>query len=195
MALNLSNNSAFNHHIRYAASTSSWSMSRTDGQNGQQNFLFTQVIADLENIKTGWCHIAEGEFEWNPDISLAQPSVKPNDGKEWKRGFNLKIFSKTLFGDEPLREFCTSATGAVKSIEALYAQYESERGSNPGKVPVVEYRGSVPLKVGKGNTTVPTLVITKWVDRPSELDGTTQAGVDVQVAQSRPATVATVSEF
>lgn len=195
MSLNLSNaTGTFTHHIRYAASTSSWSMSRTDGQNGQLNFTFTAAIADLPNILTGWCHIAEGAFDWKADESITKPAPKPVDGREWKRGFKLCFFSKTLFGEEPIRELCTSGTGVVKSIEALYAQYEAERGANDGKVPVVEYKGSVPLKVGKGNTTVPTLVITKWVDRPSELDATpVQASAPVEGAKAAPA--ASASEF
>lgn len=195
MSLNLSNaTGTFTHHIRYAASTSSWSMSRTDGQNGQLNFTFTAAIADLANIQTGWCHIAEGAFDWKADASITHPAPKPVDGREWKRGFKLAFFSKTLFGEEPIRELCTSGTGVVKSIEALYAQYEAERGANDGKVPVVEYKGSVPLKVGKGNTTVPTLVITKWVERPIELDATPAPAVNATPApQAAPAVSA--SEF
>lgn len=192
MALNLSSNT-FNHHIRYVASTSSWTMSRTDGENGQIPFTFAQAIMDLENIKTGWCFIAEGEFDWVGDESLAKVTPKPTDGRDWKRGFKVNLFSKSLFMDEPLREFCTSATGVVKSIEALYSQFEKERGLNVGKVPVVEFKGSVPLKVGKGNTTVPTLVIIKWVDKPAEMVGAT-TGQPLMGQSSTPAQNS-VSEF
>lgn len=193
MALNLSSNT-FNHHIRYMASTSSWSMSRTDGQNGQVPFTFTQAVIDLDNIVTGWCYIAEGEFDWVQDESLTKAAAKPMDGRDWKRGFKVKLFSKSLFGDEPVRELCTSATGAVKSIESLYGQFEKDRGLNVGKVPVVEFKGSVPLKVGKGNTTVPTLVIIKWIDRPDELYSASNNGLLPQSSAAQ-SSQPSVSEF
>lgn len=171
MGLNLNAGGDFIPHIRYMASTSSWSMST---ENGQQHFNMTEVIFDLENIKTGW-----GKFEagmapaWVMDSSLTAMAPRP-EGQDWKRGFNVTVFSKSIFGDDGVRELATTSTGAVKGIEALYAQYEREAPANAGKVPVVAFQGSVPLKVGKGNTTVPTLVITKWVDRPAELSGNTQ---------------------
>jgi hypothetical protein len=195
MSLNLSNGTGtYTHHIRYMASTSSWSMSATgEGQKGQIPFQFTQAIIDLANIQTGWCMIAEAQApEWVMDASLTQPAAKPTDGRDWKRGFKVSVFSKSLFGDEPIREYGTSGTGSVKSLEALYAQYEAEASKNVGMVPVVEYKGSVPLKVGKGNTTVPTLTIVKWIPRPAELNGNV---VEAKPA-AQPAPVASaVSEF
>lgn len=182
MGLNLNNGGNYKGHIRYLASTSSWQKS---SENGLQNFQFTAMVFDLDNIKTGWCVFEQGQPpEWVMDASLEQAAPKPNDGKDWKRGFKVDVYSKDLFGDEPVREFATSATGAVMAIDNLYNQYEAEKSNNAGKVPVVEFRGSVPQKVGKGNTTVPTLVITKWVDRPSELDGAVVP--NTQTAQSVP---------
>lgn len=195
MSLNLSNGTGeYTHHIRYMASTSSWSMSATDeGARGQIQFQFTQAIFDLENIKTGWCVIAEGEApQWVMDEALDKPVVKPA-GENWKRGFKVSVMSKALFGDEPVREYGTSGTGSVKSIEALYAQFEAERAANVGKVPVVEYKGSVPAKIGKGNTTIPTLTIVKWVPRPAELSGAEPAAVKVSTVKSAKAD--SVSEF
>lgn len=195
MSLNLSNGTGqYTHHIRYMASTSSWSMSATgEGQKGQIPFQFTQAIIDLENIQTGWCLIAEAQApEWVMDAGLTQPAAKPTDVRDWKRGFKVSVFSKSLFGDEPIREYGTSGTGSVKSLEALYAQYEAEASKNVGMVPVVEYKGSVPLKVGKGNTTVPTLTIVKWVPRPAELNGN---AVEAKPAVQPAPVASAVSEF
>lgn len=195
MGLNLNNGGNYKGHIRYMASTSSWSMS---SENGLQNFQFTQMVFDLDNIKTGWCVFVEGMApEWVMDESLTQMAAKPNDGKDWKRGFKIDVYSSALFGDEPVREFATSATGAVMGIDALYNQYEEQLPSNQGKVPVVEFKGSVPQKVGKGNTTVPTLNIVKWVDRPAELNGQ-EAQQPAQAQNNTPApaqATGTGSEF
>lgn len=197
MALNLNNGGGdFLPHIRYMASTSSWSMS---GENGQQQFQFTQAIFDLENIRTGWCLFVEATApEWVMDANLQTPAAKPSDGRDWKRGFKVNLFSKSMFGGEGVREFATSATGAVMSIAKLYEDYEAQVAANPGKLPVVEYKGSVPQKVGKGNTTVPTFVINKFVDRPAELTATPTAPVQQVAAQQNNVPVQasnSVSEF
>ena len=193
MGLNLGNTGDFKGHIRYMASTSSWSMSVKDSKE-QKNFVFTQAVIDLEKIKTGWGLFPEGQApKWVMDASLTQPATKPADeaGQSYKRGFKVDVFSKSLFGDEPVREFATSATGAVMGIQALYEQFEKELPNNKGSVPVVEFKGAIPTKVGKGNTTVPTLVIVKWIPRPAELDA-------VETKQSAPAPTApavSASEF
>lgn len=193
MGLNLGNAGDFKGHIRYMASTSSWSMSVKDSKE-QKNFVFTQAVIDLEKIKTGWGLFPEGQApKWVMDANLTQPAAKPADesGQSYKRGFKVDVFSKSLFGDEPVREFATSATGAVMGIQALYEQFEKELPNNAGNVPVVEFKGAVPTKVGKGNTTVPTLVIVKWIPRPEELSDKQSA----PVAESKAANAASVSEF
>ncbi len=71
-----------------------------EGQKGQIPFQFTQAIIDLANIKTGWCYIAEATApEWVMDASLSMPAAKPIDGRDWKRGFKVNVFSKSLFGE------------------------------------------------------------------------------------------------
>lgn len=187
MGLNLGGGGGdFTPHIRYEASTSSWSMSSPDGK---VPCAMQTAIFDLENIGTGWGKIAEGcAPEWVMDISLTQPVQKP-DGEGWKRGFKLMVFSAQTFGDmQPAREYATTGTGANMGTEALYGQYEAEAPANVGKVPVVEFSGGVPKKVGKGNTTVPTLKIVKWVDRPADFEVVNLfAGSAVPVAANSPA--------
>jgi hypothetical protein len=191
MSLNLNNGGNFTPHIRFLASTSSWTQS---GEGGQQTFQFTQAVFDLENIKTGWSFIGEGQApEWVIDASLSQMAPKPQDGREWKRGFKVDVYSSSMFGAEPVREFATSGTGAVMGIQALYDQFEKERGANSGNVPVVEYSGATHTKVGKGNTAVPQLKIVKWVPRPAALDGAAVAA-PAPVAAA-PVASTGVSEF
>lgn len=194
MGLNFGGGGDYMPHIRYMASTSSWAMST---ENGAQPFQFTQAIFDLENIQTGWGSFVEGQApSWVMDENLTTPAARPqSEGHDYKRGFKVTVYSKTMFGDQPNREFATTATGACLGIEALYNEYEEKKVGNEGKVPVVEFSGSVPQKVGKGNTTVPTLKIVKFVDRPVELGlGDTQAQ---PVAEEAPKAVASggASEF
>jgi hypothetical protein len=150
-------------YIRFMPSIGAWML---DGDEIE----LKQCIFDLDNITTGWGKFEAGVApEWVMDHDLSTPAPKPaEDG--YKRGFKVSMFSKATFGDEPVREFATTGTGPQMGIQALYAQYEKEIADNQGKVPVVEYSGSVPTKIGKGNTRIPTLKIVKWVDRPAELE-------------------------
>jgi hypothetical protein len=167
MPLNL-NNGGYTPHIRYMAGTSSWMIS-TD--NGTQTINMPRCIYDLANIQTGWGFFAENSApEWVWDQSLEVSAQKPNDGRDWRRGFGLNILLPQEFGPERLREFATTGIGAVEGIKELYAQYEQQAPSYPGKVPVVEYRGARPEVFGKGRTNIPTLVIVDWIDRPAALD-------------------------
>ena len=164
MTLNL-NNGDFTPHIRWMASTSSWKLS---GEDGPQPVTWQHAIFDLAGIQTGWGMFTEGEApEWIMDPSLKERAPRPEDGREWKRGFKLNVYSESAFGG--VREFATTATGAGMGISQLYEAFEKDAPQHPGKVPVVEYSGSTPTKIGKGNTNIPLFKIVEWRDRPSDL--------------------------
>ena len=180
MSLNFSTGSgSFTPYLRYMASTSSWQMS---GDGGSENVQLSQAVFDLENIKTGWCQLMEGmPPTWVMDASLEQSAPKP-EGENWKRGFKVDVYSKSLFGEQSVREWATNSTGATMSIGALYDEYLKVK--DDGKLPVVEYQGAVPTKVGKGSTTVPTLKILKMIDRPQELVKDTAPSISSVAAQT-----------
>jgi len=187
LALN-SGGGDFTPFIRFMASTSSWEMSQ-DG--GTAPFTFTQAIVDLENIRTGWGLLGEGMApQWVWDESIDNPDMKKPGEGEWKRGLSVDVFSPKMFGEEsPVRELSSTGTGVKMGFEALYAEFEASAPANPGKVPVVKFEGAVRQKVGKGNTSLPTLKIIKWVDRPAELTPDDEA--PAAAAPSEPAGAAT----
>jgi hypothetical protein len=178
--LNLSNSSNFTPHIRWMASTSTWMKSTDDGIVEVQIPL---AIYDLKNIKTGWVVFAEGEApEWILDPNLNENAPKPDDGRLWKRGFTVAVYSETYLDGE--REFATSATGACRAISALHDEYLKQADNNPGMVPVVKFSGATPTQIGKGHTNVPILTIEKWVPRPGALKN----GEDNPAAPKQPDT-------
>ena len=187
MTLNLQNDSNFTPHVRWMASTSTWKKSTEDGTVDVQ---IPQAVYDLENIKTGWGIFAEGEApEWVMDPSLKEKAPRPEDGRLWKRGFLVTVYSeKHLDG---AREFATTATGASRAILALYDQYEQQAGDNPGLVPVVRYDGATPTQIGKGHTNVPILTIEKWLPRPDALKN----GADNSAAAKQSPTGSGDTEF
>lgn len=165
MTLNLSNGD-FVPHIRWMAQTASWQKSTEDGR---EDIELKHAVFDLANIQTGWGIFAEGQApEWIFDPTLAKKAPRPPDGREWKRGFKLNVYSKSAL--DGVREFATTATGACMGILALYEQYEAQREAYGfSNVPVVQFDGATRKRVGKGNTAIPNFQIIKWIDRPAEL--------------------------
>ena len=159
MRLNLKDN--FADHIRWMAQTSTW---RKSTENGPEEVVWQHAIFDLPQIETGWAVFAEGQApEWVMDPSLDEPVPKPQDGRDWRRGFQVDVFSDSAL--DGVREFATTATGARMGIGVLYDEYEAEAKAHPNMVPVVEYTGSTAERIGKGNTNIPNLRIVDWVDR------------------------------
>lgn len=169
MPLNLGNDGGSSKKfIRYMASTGSWSKSEKniDGDYEDVTFDFGQAVFDLANIRTGWALFARGMSpEWIMDESLTKQASKPDDGKEWKRGFKVDIYSKQMF--DGVVEWSSNSTGASMGISDLYSAYEKQ--AEDGKVPVVKFSGVKPIKVGMGNTNVPNFVIAKMVATPEEM--------------------------
>ena len=164
MSLDLGNDSNFTPYIRWMASVQAW---RENGEDGPQQVEIENVVMDLENIRQGWGFFAEGEapsWEWDNGSRAPRPST------DHKRGFSVLLYSPRTFGaDSPSREWSSTATGAIKGLEAVHEEFERKRGENAGKLPVVAYTGSTAVRVGKGNTSIPNFQIVDWTDRPDGL--------------------------
>jgi hypothetical protein len=55
-------------------------------------------------------------------------------------------------------------------LNNLYQLCAAEREANPGKLPVIEYKGSKAEKIGKGTTRIPNFEIAQWVARPEAMN-------------------------
>ena len=163
MNLNLSNSGGTGNYIRFSPQANAWS--NQDGEFALEKFVF-----DHENLQTGWMLIATGVFEFNADESLGRKAAQPSP--EHKRGFKATFYNKTM----GIAEFSANGAGANMGLEGLWKQVQAQAGANVGKLPVVEYTGSRPEKVGKGSTRVPEFKVTGWVARPAALqEGASQA--------------------
>ncbi len=179
MPLHLQND--FTPHIRWMAQSSTWRKSAPDGH---EPVTWEHAIFDLSHIQTGWGIFAEGQApEWVMDPSLKVKAPKPADGREWRRGFKVSMFSESAFGG--VREFSTTAVGAVRGINALYDQYEAETEQHFNQVPVVQYCGATAARIGKGNTSIPNFRIVQWRDRPAAMPF--NDGLPEQLATRTPA--------
>ena len=173
MNLNLSNSGGSGNYIRFSPQANAWS--NQDGEFNLEKFVF-----DYENLQTGWMLIATGIFEFNADDSLGRKGAQPTP--EHKRGFKATFYNKTM----GVTEFSANGAGANMGLEGLWKQVQAQAGANVGKLPVVEYTGSRPEKVGKGSTRVPEFNVTGWVARPAAM----QEGAAQEPEFSAPAPVA-----
>ncbi len=174
MNLNLSNSGGSGNYIRFSPQANAWS--NQDGEFALEKFVF-----DYENVQTGWMLIATGIFEFNADDSLGRKGSQPTP--EHKRGFKVVFYNKTM----GVAEWSANGAGSNMGLEALYKQVQAQAGANVGKLPVVEYTGSRPEKVGKGSTRVPEFTVTGWVARPAALqEGAAQEEAPAPAAKPAP---------
>jgi hypothetical protein len=156
MNLNLSGGGGNGNYIRFSPQANAWS--NKDGEFQMEKFVF-----DYENLETGWMHIATGIFEFVADDSLGRKGAQPSP--EHKRGFKVTFFNKAM----GVAEWSANGAGSNMGLEALYKQVQAQAPANVGKLPVVEYKGSRPEKVGKGSTRVPMFEVVAWIPRPPAL--------------------------
>jgi hypothetical protein len=173
MNLNLSNSGGSGNYIRFSPQSNAWS--NQDGEFTLEKFVF-----DYENLQTGWMLIAVGVYEFQPDESLGRKAAQPT--AEHKRGFKATFYNKSM----GVAEFSANGAGANMGLEGLWKQVQAQAGANVGKLPVVEYTGSRPEKVGKGSTRVPEFTVIGWVARPAAL----QEGAAQEPEFSAPAPIA-----
>ena len=171
MNLNLSNSGGSGNYIRFSPQANAWS--NQDGEFALEKFVF-----DHENLQTGWMLIAVGVYEFNADESLGRKAAQPSP--EHKRGFKATFYNKTM----GVAEFSANGAGANMGLEGLWKQVQAQADANVGKLPVVEYKGSRPEKVGKGSTRVPEFAVTVWVARPAALSDDNTGGFDPEIAVS-----------
>lgn len=176
MNLNLSSGGGSGNYIRFSPQANAWT-----NQDGE--FTFEKSVFDHENLETGWMLIATGIFEFLPDNGLGQKGAQPS--AEHKRGFKATFYNKTM----NVAEWSANGAGSNMGLESLWKQVQAQASANAGKLPVVEYKGSRPEKVGKGTTRVPIFEVVNWVARPAALQdgGADESTFDAPKPVAKPA--------
>lgn len=182
-------------YIQWSSQAVQWSRKKGDTK---EPFQFMNAIFDMENMKVGWIKVAVGVYDAKLAHYKEQTPERPDEMTEqngrqvpaYNKGFAVNVLFGKEFGDERLYNFSTSQKGSLEAVGALLTQYEEQKASNPGKVPVVTFSGHTNKVFGKGSSNVPNLAITSWVDRPAELDVTpdTNTGSVAPANQSHAST-------
>ena len=174
--LNLSSGGGSGSYIRFSPQANAWT-------NADGEIQLGKVVFDIDNVQTGWLELGVGVRDWQPDASLGKKGPQPTANH--KRGFSLVFYSKAL----GTVEWSSNGVGPNMGLEQLYKQCSEQHAANAGKLPVVEYKGSRPEKVGKGTTRVPIFEVVSWVARPAALQdgGADESAFDAPKPVAKPA--------
>jgi len=148
-------------YVRFAPSINGW-------MKGKDEITIKALVLDVASVKTGWGKMGEGTApEWHWDAQLGVSGTKPSDERDpqgqplWKRGFSVRLFSK----EHGAMEWSSTGTGPCLGFDQVFEEIWNAKSE--GKAPVIEYTGSEPLKIGKGNTRKPLFKVIKWVSHDS----------------------------
>lgn len=158
----------FTPYVKYSAKSGRW----TNREQQGEDFVDVQLdddkavfVADFDNIKVGYIKMVTGEAPEKHLVSVGQP-MPPRASNDHKSGFQVMVFSEANLGG--LREFCSTSGLVNGEMNALYDQYEKERGANPGALPVIKFTGS--QIHGKNGNYKPSFQIIQWTPRPAAFD-------------------------
>lgn len=175
--LNLSSGGGNGNYIRFSPQANAWT------NNLGEEIQLKKVVFDIEATQTGWLLLGVGVRDWQADASLGKKGPQPSP--EHKRGFIVTFYNKEI----GTVEWSSNGVGPNMGLEQLYTACTSQQAhATPGKLPVVEYKGSKLEKIGKGTTRIPQFDVVAWVDRPSGMDA--EASAPFEAPAPAPAPVA-----
>ena len=124
---------------------------------------------DLASLKTGWCYTAgvagvAPEWRWNENLGKFGP--KPDEDREWKRGFQIDI----ALDPKTRVTWQQASAGAFGAMAALMSSEEIREKGDGEQLPVVQMSGVEASTFSGGKSTAsPNLVVKKWAKRPDIL--------------------------
>ena len=127
-----------------------------------------KAVMDLENVEQGWIDFAPGRA---PSFALSRigTPLPKQPTPEHRQG--VRIMLKLANGD--VRELATAAKAALGGLDELHTAYEAGKAKNPGKLPVVVLKSTVPITTGSGamksTNYRPVFKIVDWAPRPADL--------------------------
>lgn len=175
---------------------------RADGVNTPVDITANfKAVLDLENVEAGFMNFDTGGA---PDFVLVplgeQMPQKPSDKHRQGVRLMLKLSKECAApgvladGKGDIREIASVAKAALRGFDELHTLYQAGEKQNPGKLPVVTLKTTLPIQSGSGaqksTNYQPVFQIVQWVPRPQDLIHKPKARSNGEVA-AKPATQAT----
>lgn len=145
---------------------------RVDGVTEKTDISRTfKAVFDMENIEVGWLMFAAGTAPAMVLVPLGT-AMPPKPSEDFKQGFRLvlKLDAASAGGMNAIREMAGTSKALVNSISKLHDDYLAGLPANPGKLPVVILKDTIPVESGSGTRKStnysPVWAITGWAPRP-----------------------------
>lgn len=157
-----------------------------------------RAVMDLENLEVGYLLFAAGAAPAFMLVRLGDPMPhKPADGK-WKQGVRVMMKLHGVCGGD-VRETSSNAAAFLKGFDDLHTLYEAGKAANPGKLPIVVLKTTMPITSGSGEKKStnyqPVFEIAGWAPRPVDLvhvgKGSSTPAAAQPAAASAPSTGST----
>lgn len=131
-----------------------------------------KAVVDFENIEVGYLKFAAASAPEYLLVKLGDPMPqKPADPK-WKQGARIMMKLHAACGGD-IRETTSNAAAFLKGVDELHTAYEAGKAANPGKLPIVSLKTTIPVTSGSGDKKStnyqPVFEISGWAPRPADL--------------------------
>lgn len=146
---------------------------RVDGQNTPNDITRNfKAVMDMENVEVGFINFNTGSAPDFVMVPLGDPMPqRPSD--QHKQGVRIMLkLGKDCGGD--VREISTCAKAAMRGLDEVHTAYQAGKQANPGKLPVVVLKDTIPITSGEGarksTNYQPIFEVVGWVARPVDLE-------------------------
>jgi hypothetical protein len=151
-----------------------------------------KAVIDLENIEVGYMKFGAGTAPEFALVKFGEPRPpKPADAS-FKQGARIMMKLHASCGGD-VGECSSNAAAFLKGIDDLHTEYQHQKASQPGKLPVVVLKTTMPITSGQGakksTNYEPVFEITGWAPRPPDLVYSPKASA-APAAASAPAATA-----
>lgn len=131
-----------------------------------------KAVVDLDNIEVGYMKFGAGAAPEFLLVKLGDPMPHKPADVGFKQGARLMMKLHSSCGGD-IREMASNAASFLKGVDDLHTAYEAGKAVNPGKLPVVVLKSTVPITSGSGQKKStnyqPVFEIAGWAPRPVDL--------------------------
>lgn len=146
-----------------------------------------KAVIDMENIEVGYAKFATGSAPELMMVKLGDPMPHKPADPAFKQGVRLMLKLHGSCGGD-VREVSGNSAAFLKGVDDLHTTYEDQKTANPGKLPVVVLKTTIPITSGSGQKKStnyqPVFEIAGWAPRPTDLVHVAKG--NGQPAQSAP---------
>jgi hypothetical protein len=128
-----------------------------------------EMIPDLGDVQVGWMTFSGGRPNFKLVRAGADIGDPPDDGKDWKEGFKLRLLLINGNGSGDVRELTSTSKVLWQSLDELHDSYLEDCTRHKGKLPIVSVHEVVQVQTASGVFYRPSFEITGWRSRPAEL--------------------------